>query len=213
MDQSVAIQETLAEGEYCIIISFPALRSQPQVLPVLGSRIEDVYMSMCLCVYLLSSLPLSHQGRRKTVFTKYLLSTGVFFQPPVKLGFIIPISQMGKAQRGEATCLMSHSEPVCASAKQGRCGGLGWESPGLLFCFLCFPLTLSSRQCKECCVRETAGRAVSWGLCATAWNMEAKNMREWGVWSLPVWATGLFFMVPSSWTSSIPLGHNLSLLE
>lgn len=32
MDQSVAIQETLADGEYCIIISFPMLSSQGQRL-------------------------------------------------------------------------------------------------------------------------------------------------------------------------------------
>ena len=172
MDQSVAIQETLAEGEYCSIISFPALSSWPQGLPALGSGIEGVHVSMCLCVYLLSSLSLSRQGRRKTVFTKYLLSTGVFFQLPVKLGFIISISQMGKAQRGEATCLRSHSESVWARTKQGS------GRPGLLFCFLWFPLTLSSRQYKVCCVRETVGRAVSWGLCATAWNVEAKNTRK-----------------------------------
>lgn len=48
MDQSVAIQETLAEREYCIIISFPALSfPAPEPPLALRSGIECVYVSIC----------------------------------------------------------------------------------------------------------------------------------------------------------------------
>ena len=64
MDQSVAIQETLAEGEYCIIISFPA------GLPclALGSGMAGVYVSVCLPPSLCA-----FRGRWKPVHTKYLV--------------------------------------------------------------------------------------------------------------------------------------------
>lgn len=55
MDQSVAIQETLAEGEYCIIISFPALSSQPRRLP--WPREVDQTVTMCLSAFLPFSVP------------------------------------------------------------------------------------------------------------------------------------------------------------
>lgn len=54
MDQSMAIQETLAEGEYCIIISFPALSSQPQRPPWPWG--VGWTMSMCLSALLPLSL-------------------------------------------------------------------------------------------------------------------------------------------------------------
>lgn len=76
MDQSVAIQETLAEGEYCIIISFPALSSQPQGLPGLGKwKGKSMYLSA------LPPLP-QHPGRGTAVFTQYFLSTGLSSRLP-----------------------------------------------------------------------------------------------------------------------------------
>lgn len=134
MDQSVAIQETLTEGEYCIIISFPAL-SFPAPGPALALRSGIERVRIC------SPPSLCHQGRRKPVFTSHLvlnsllgaLNTQLSFQLPVKLGFIIPISQMGKAQRGKATCPRSHSESVWAREEKGRWGGLGGESPDCPF--------------------------------------------------------------------------------
>lgn len=71
MDQSVAIQETLAEGEYCIIISFPRVpSSQPQGLPclALGSGMAGVYVSVCLPPSLCA-----FRGRWKPVHTKQLV--------------------------------------------------------------------------------------------------------------------------------------------
>lgn len=53
MDQSVAIQETLVEGEYCIIISFPAVSSQLHASPGFGK-----WNGRCLS--------LSHQGKKET---------------------------------------------------------------------------------------------------------------------------------------------------
>lgn len=84
--------------------------------------------------------------------------------------------------------------------KVGRAGlvGRGKVGRALATRFVQFPLTLSSRRYKVCCARETADRAASWGSSATAWNMEARNMRKCGVQSSPVWAMGLFFTVPSS---------------
>lgn len=73
MDQSVAIQETLAEGEYCIIISFPALSSQPRHTPWPW----EVEWTVSMCLSALLPLSVCHQGRRKPVFTKYLLSAGL----------------------------------------------------------------------------------------------------------------------------------------
>lgn len=70
MDQSVAIQETLAEGEYCVLISFPALSSQPWRLrgPWEGEWTR-------LCVSLLPSLSQGPWRRRKSVFTGSVLAS------------------------------------------------------------------------------------------------------------------------------------------
>lgn len=64
MDQSVAIQETLAEGEYCIIISFPAGAELPApgpAVPGLGK-----WNGRCLRVCLLAFLSLCLQGEMET---------------------------------------------------------------------------------------------------------------------------------------------------
>jgi len=106
MDQSVAIQETLADGEYCVIISFPAAwSSQPQSLPAWAWEVEwQVSTSLSGCLPL--SVPWG-EGERggggKETSTYYVLSFGlsalcfkysVILPPPVKLGVDIPISQM-----------------------------------------------------------------------------------------------------------------------
>lgn len=55
MDQSVAIQETLAEGEYCIIISFLIRSSQAQALPWPWE--VECETSVCLSALLCLSVP------------------------------------------------------------------------------------------------------------------------------------------------------------
>lgn len=113
MDQSVAIQETLAEGEYCIIISLPALSSQPRRLP--SPWEVDRTVSMCLSAFLPCSVPL---GKKEAsiyyMLAQYRTPPGALntlssSQPAVTLGVIIPISQIRKGQRGEVTCLRSHN--------------------------------------------------------------------------------------------------------
>lgn len=73
MDQSVAIQETLAKGEYCIIISL-----------ALGSGREGVEISIC-------SLSLSYTEIGKPVFTKYSHGSG-FSTRCFKYADILPTS-------------------------------------------------------------------------------------------------------------------------
>ena len=75
MDQSVAIQETLADGEYCVIISFPAAwSSQPQGLPAWAWEVEW-QVSTCLSGCLPLSVPWGRGSGgvegRKSVLTMY----------------------------------------------------------------------------------------------------------------------------------------------
>lgn len=75
MDQSVAIQETLADGDYCVITSFPAAcSSQPQGLPAWAWEVEW-QVSTCLSGCLPLSVPWGEGDTgvegRKPVLTKY----------------------------------------------------------------------------------------------------------------------------------------------
>ena len=79
MDQSVAIQETLADGEYCVIISFPAAwSSQPQGLPAWAWEVEW-QVSTCLSGCLPLSVPWGRGSAgvegRKSVFHNFNLKT------------------------------------------------------------------------------------------------------------------------------------------
>lgn len=51
----------------------------------------------------------------------------------------------------------------------------GWGGSILAFQF---PFTLSLRQYKVCCVRETAGRVACSGWCDTGWKMTSRSMRK-----------------------------------
>lgn len=69
MDQSVAIQETLVEGEYCVIISFPVVGCLPDRACFSLGRWDGGCGK---------NFSLSHMGKGKPIFTKYSLGSGLF---------------------------------------------------------------------------------------------------------------------------------------